>query len=68
MPQLPAEPIELHAKWDNRGLGRFVLTFEPGSRPRKLRCQVAVILANQVGDAVSREQQFSSRQRRVAVN
>jgi len=65
---LPAEPIELRAMCDNRALGRFVLTFEPGSRPGELRRQVAVILANQVGDALSREQQFSSRRRRVAVN
>jgi len=30
--------------------------------------RAAVILTNQVGDALSREQQFSSRQRRFAVN
>jgi GAF domain-containing protein len=65
---LPAEPIELPIKCDNRALGRFVLRFEQGSRPSELRRQVAVILANQVGDALSREQQFSSRQRRFAVN
>jgi hypothetical protein len=68
LPQLPAEPIELHAKCDTVRLDGSFLTFEPGSRPRELRRQVAVILANQAGDALSREQQFSSRRHRVAVN
>jgi hypothetical protein len=53
---------------DNRALGRFVLTFEPESRPGELPGHVPVILANQVGDALSREQQFSSRRRRYAIN
>ena len=65
---LPSEPIELRAMCNNRAFGRFVLTFEPGSRPGELPRQVAVILANQVGDALSREQQFSSLRSRHAIN
>lgn len=65
---LPADPIELRAMCNNRALGRFVLTFEPGSRPGELPRQVAVILANQAGDALSREQQFSSGRRGYATN
>ncbi len=53
---LPSEPIELRAMCNNRAFGRFVLTFEPGSRSGELPRPVAVILANQVGDALSREQ------------
>jgi len=34
---LSAEPIELHIKCDNRALGRFVRTSEPGSRPGEPR-------------------------------
>ena len=65
---LSSEPIELRAMCNNRAFGRFVLTFEPGSRPGELPRQVAVILANQVGDALSREQQFSSLRSRHAIN
>jgi hypothetical protein len=39
-----------------------------GVDPAKLSRQVAAILANQVGDASSREQRFSSLPSRYAIN
>jgi len=62
---LPAEPIELHIKCDNRALGRFVRTSEPGSRPGEPRRRDT----HQPGwRRLVAERRFSARQRGVAVN